>query len=166
MSAKEETLVSLAHALVTLCREKKLRFTTAESCTGGLIASCVTAVSGASCVFEGAFVTYTPELKMRLLSVREETVRKEGVVSHTCAREMALGAQKASGADLSVSVTGYAGPTGGTEEDPVGTVYFGISTRGELQSVRRVFSGTRNEVREKAAAFALKLLLKAAHTGN
>lgn len=159
---EEKNLSRLAGELLSLCREKGLSLCTAESCTGGMIAETITALSGASEVFLGALVTYDEHMKARWLSVSEETLQKQGAVSAACAVEMAEGARLASGADLALSVTGFAGPSGGTEQDPVGTVYFGVSTAQGTKSVRHAFSGDREAVRRSASDSALRLLLEAA----
>lgn len=151
-----------AASLISLCRERGLHLCTAESCTGGMVADWLTAVSGASEVFLGALVTYDERMKMRWLSVSESTLQTHGAVSAACACEMAIGAAAQSGADLAVSVTGFAGPGGGTEDDPVGTVYFAVCTKEGTHSVRRVFSGDRSAVRTQAAKEAIHLLYEAA----
>ena len=114
---------ALEETVVELLKERQLTLTMAESCTGGLVASRIVNVPGASAVFKGGFVTYTEEAKMKCLGVSAETLKTDGVVSGQCAKEMAEGAAKALEADVSVSVTGLAGPDGGTEETPVGTVF-------------------------------------------
>ena len=154
---------SLERALVGKLIEKGRTLCCAESCTGGLIAQRVTDVSGCSAVFFGGCVTYTNEMKMALLGVREETLDKYTAVSPQTAMEMARGARLRLGTDIAVSATGYAGPTGGTESDPVGTVYIGLSTeKGEeyrrlsLPSMR-----SREYIRIVSASNALHMALKA-----
>ena len=119
---------TLEKAVVTALRESKLTLAAAESCTGGLIAKRITDVGGSSEVFLGACVTYTNEAKMRLVGVSKKTLDAFGAVSEQTAAEMARGARETLGADIGISTTGIAGPTGGTEETPVGTVFVGIST--------------------------------------
>ena len=134
----------------------------AESCTGGKIAERITAVSGASDVFLGFAVTYTNEVKHRILSVKTETLDNFGAVSEETAREMAQGVLCLVGADIAVSVTGIAGPGGGSEHKPVGTVVFARAVRGkdEPEAESRLFEGEdRAGVRRQATLCALELLL-------
>jgi nicotinamide-nucleotide amidase len=119
---------TLENAVVKYLKKNKLTLSSAESCTGGFIAKRITDISGASEVFLGGCVTYTNDVKMRLVGVRSETLEKYGAVSEKTAAEMAKGVRLATGADIGVSTTGIAGPGGGTEETPVGTVFVGIST--------------------------------------
>ena len=131
---------------------------TAESCTAGMVASTIAGVPGASAVLRGGAVTYCDEVKRRVLGVSEATLAEYTAVSTETAGEMAHGALELFGADVAVSLTGYAGPGGGTERDPAGTVYIGVS--GACERVERcVFTGDRNEVRLRAAVHALELLL-------
>ncbi len=134
----------------------------AESCTGGLIAKLITDVPGSSAVFSGGLVTYTNEMKLRLLGVREETIADHTEVSLACAAEMAEGARRATGCDIGVSTTGFAGPGGGTAEDPVGTVYIAVSdASGTVAERFRAPEGAaRREVRRAAAKRALELVLR------
>lgn len=120
---------SIENALICALREKKMTFACAESCTGGLIAKRMTDISGCSDVFVGGCVTYANEAKIALLGVKEETLAAHGAVSAQTAIEMARGVREKLGADIGVSTTGIAGPTGGTPEKPVGTVFVGISTK-------------------------------------
>lgn len=140
---------------------RKLTLATAESCTGGLIAKSVTDVAGSSAVLTGGFVTYTNESKIALLGVDPEIIARESEVSHACARAMAEGARERLGSDLAVSTTGYAGPTGGNERDPVGTVYIGIATPHGTFSERFLApeGATRAGIRRAATDRALALLL-------
>ncbi|MBR6530465.1 MAG: CinA family protein [Clostridia bacterium] len=158
MSQKD--VFSLATEVVELARAKGVSLCTAESCTGGMIAEAITSVSGASSVFLGALVTYDERMKAKWLGVREQTLSNFGAVSAQCAAEMAQGAREASGAAVALSVTGFAGPLGGTERDPVGTVYLCISKEGCGEVVKKRFFGTRDEVRRQAAAEALQLFLQ------
>ena len=153
-----------AARLVAVCKQKGLTVGTAESCTGGGVAEAITAVAGSSSAFAGGFVTYTNELKMALLGVRAETIDTETEVSHACAREMARGARARLGVTLAISTTGYAGPTGGTKRDPVGTVYIGIATPNDCFTERFSASrgANREEVREAAVERAIELALQAA----
>ena len=132
----------------------------AESCTGGLIAKRLTDIPGASAVVKGGFVTYTNEMKMSMLGVSPDTLEKYTAVSEQTAAEMAKGARLRTGADIAVSTTGYAGPGGGTEDAPVGTVFVGISTQEETRVVRLKLSPDRSRdyIRTLAASHALNLL--------
>jgi len=123
-----------AEALLRAFAEKKKTLCAAESCTGGMIGAMITAVPGASAVFWGSVVSYANEVKMRALGVKEETLAACGAVSEETAREMAEGARRLCGADAAVSVTGIAGPGGGSAEKPVGTVCFAVSTEGKTVS--------------------------------
>ena len=154
---------SLERALVLRLIEKGRTLCCAESCTGGLIAERITNVSGCSAVFKGGCVTYTNEIKMALLGVREETLDKYTAVSPQTAMEMARGARLRLGTDIAVSATGYAGPTGGTESDPVGTVYIGLSTEKGEEYRRLSLSSMRSReyIRIVSASNALHMALSA-----
>lgn len=153
---------SLEHAVVEALREKGLTLSSAESCTGGLIAKRITDVSGCSDVFMGGCVTYANEAKMELLGVKKETLDAHGAVSEETAREMARGVRERLGTDIAVSSTGIAGPSGGTPEKPVGTVYVGISTpHGE--KVRKLSLSpvrSREYIRIVTASNAFDMILK------
>ena len=140
-------------ALVRLFNERGLTLATAESCTGGMIGQRITAVSGASAVYQGGFVTYQNAVKVSLLGVDPATIAAHTEVSAACAAEMAAGARERLGTDIGLSTTGYAGPTGGTEENPVGTVYVAVATETETR-VHRLFypRKSRDYVREAAAS--------------
>lgn len=148
----------LEEEVVTLLTERGLTMTTAESCTGGMIASRIVNVPGVSAVFKAGFVTYANEAKSRLIGVKEETLLTYGAVSRQTAGEMAKGAAAAAEADVSVSVTGIAGPDGGTKEKPVGLVYIGCFVQGVLTVEEYHFHGSRRENRESAAEAALQLV--------
>ncbi len=141
-----------------LAREETL--STAESCTGGLVAKAMTDLPGSSAVFSGALVTYTNEVKIKLLGVDPAIIERESEVSAACAMAMAEGARARIGSTYALSLTGYAGPGGGTAADPVGTVYIGFATKNAARAIR--FSApagaTRSEVRISAAIRALELL--------
>lgn len=151
---------SLASVVVNELNKKKLTVSTAESCTGGLIGKMITEVSGASSVYGFGFVTYANEAKMQLVGVKSETLKAHGAVSEETAKEMAEGARRVSKSDIAVSVTGIAGPTGGTEEKPVGLVYIGISDKNGCEAFRFVQHGDRERVRNKSALCALDIVLK------
>jgi PncC family amidohydrolase len=140
---------------VALLKEKKLTVTFAESCTGGLMAKSITDVSGASNVFPGSAVTYSNPVKIKLVNVRKETIDEHTEVSYECAREMAAGAAEYFGTDIAVSATGYAGPGGGSEKDPVGTVYVGVYVRGRCDAYRLYYKDkSRDEIRSAVCRYA------------
>lgn len=133
--------------------------TTAESCTGGWIAKAITDIAGSSAWFERGFVTYSNEAKAQLIGVREETLQAHGAVSEPVVVEMAIGALRAARATYALSVSGIAGPDGGSDEKPVGTVWFGLAcATGQGITRRECFDGDREAVRRQATAFALQLL--------
>lgn len=136
--------------------------TFAESCTGGMLAEMLTAVSGASECFDGSFVTYANEQKEKLIGVRHETLAKYGAVSYQTALEMSRGARLALGADIGAGVTGIAGPGGGTPEKPVGLVYISISAKDIHCFCRLNLDGDRFEVRRKTCLYVLELVKRMA----
>jgi len=131
-----EGATTLPQLLVELLRERGKKITVAESCTGGLIAASLTQIPGASAVFDAGFVTYSNAMKQALLQVDENTLRTDGAVSESVVHEMALGALKHSQADYAIAVSGVAGPDGGTEEKPVGTVWIAWGTADHLKTKR------------------------------
>lgn len=157
-----------AENVVQLLIARGLTIATAESCTGGLISAEITSVSGSSAVFGFGVCTYANEAKMKLLGVKEETLASVGAVSEETAVQMADGVQKLSGADIAVSVTGIAGPTGGTPEKPVGTVYIGIATEKGTYAKRYLFTGkdfpdsadSREAIRFETALTAFDMITK------
>lgn len=154
-----EDLTLAAEELLSACRKAGLMVATAESCTGGLIAACLTEIAGSSDVVERGFVTYSNEAKMELLGVPESELKAHGAVSPQVAEAMARGALQHSRADIAVSVTGVAGPGGGSAEKPVGLVYMGLCRRGEAPSHRKLnFPGNRSDVRRATVSAALSAL--------
>lgn len=145
-------------AAFSLLRSRGEKVSFAESLTGGLIAATFVENSGASNVLDESYVTYAAESKMRILGVNRETVDTVGVVSARCAREMAAGVKRISGADWGVSATGLAGPDGGTDELPVGTVFIGIAGEDGAEAYECHFGGDRAEVRMQAVQCAFELL--------
>lgn len=135
--------------------------TTAESCTGGLIAHRITNVSGSSNYFERGFITYSNEAKMEMLKVPEDVLIAHGAVSEPCARAMAEGARKTAGSEVGLSVTGIAGPSGGTPEKPVGTVFMALSLPSGTRCNRFQFQGGRIRIKEQTADAALEMLREA-----
>lgn len=154
----------VAARLVKEFAERGITLSTAESCTGGLIAKLVTDVPGSSAVLAGGCVSYTNDVKRKVLGVDPAIIERETEVSEACAKAMAEGARRLFGTSVAVSTTGFAGPGGGTERDPVGTVYIGVATPAGTTCVR--FSGAsgagRAAIRNAAAERALKEALDAA----
>lgn len=148
--------------LVAVCKKQGVTLATAESCTGGLIAERITSVPGSSAVFLGGIVSYANEVKRDLLGVSSGILDGVGAVSAECAMAMAAGVRERLKADVAVSVTGIAGPDGGTTQKPVGLVYLGVATASGVNVERHFFSGDRQAVRQQAADCALTLLLEAA----
>lgn len=132
--------------------------TTAESCTGGLLAGRLINVPGISKIYKEGYITYSNEAKEKLLCVSHDTLETYGAVSTQTAQEMARGAAKAAGADVALATTGIAGPDGGTPEKPVGLVYIGCFVNGEVFVEEHVFAGERSQVRNMSVEAALQLL--------
>lgn len=159
-----DRLCALAERMLAAARARKLTIATAESCTGGLIAGCLTEIAGSSDVVERGFVTYSNAAKSEALDVSAALIEKHGAVSEEVARAMAEGALRRSRADLAVAVTGVAGPGGGTAAKPVGLVHLALARRGGATEARRMLYGEigRSRVREETVATALEMLLAAA----
>ncbi len=149
---------SLAAEVLDLARAKGLTVGTAESCTGGLVEAALTAIPGSSDVVMGAVGSYACSVKSALLGVSEQTLAEHGAVSSECASEMACGARSALGCDVSVSVTGIAGPGGAVPGKPVGTVWFGVSSGDSVRTECEHFTGDRNQVRLQSVMKALEML--------
>lgn len=153
--------MTTAEKLVKVLAEKKLTCATAESCTGGGVGYAMTSVSGASAVFWGGVISYDNSVKRDLLGVPAEILETKGAVSPECAAAMAEGARKRTCTDLAVSITGIAGPGGGSAEKPVGLVWFGVASKSGAVTDKKIFSGDRDAVRASAIEHALRLLLAA-----
>ena len=151
---------TLEETVVELLAEKGFHITTAESCTGGMIAGTLVNVAGASEVLNEGYVTYSNEAKERLLGVASETISDYGVVSRQTAAEMAAGAAKTAHTTIALSSTGVAGPDGGTKEHPVGDVYLGCCYNGSVMTQHMLGCGSRTEIRQQAVAAAFSLLEK------
>lgn len=157
----DEMISGLAASLLDLLRGKRLRVATAESCTGGMIAAALTDVAGSSEVLERGFITYSNESKTELLGVPAALIAEHGAVSEQVAAAMAEGALVHSPAELAVSVTGIAGPGGGGEHKPVGTVWLAVAERGgQTETHHRQFEGDRAAVRAAARDLALRLVAR------
>lgn len=155
---KESGQKSLEEKVVELLAERHYTVTTAESCTGGMIAGTIVNAAGASEVLNEGYITYSNEAKERLVGVSHETLERFGAVSEQTAREMAEGAARAAGADAALSATGIAGPGGGTEEKPVGLVYIGCTLNGKTEVKECRFDGNRMENRLHTVQTALEML--------
>lgn len=152
-------LLDLAKNVIAAAKAGKLRVATAESCTGGLISACITAVPGSSSIYEGGAVTYSNAAKTRLLGVPRDAITAFGAVSDVVASAMAEGVLAETDADFAVAVTGIAGPDGGSKDKPVGLVFLAVARRNADALVKRyIFAGSRTDVRRAAVAAALELL--------
>ncbi|VUD51873.1 Nicotinamide-nucleotide amidohydrolase PncC [Thalassocella blandensis] len=160
LPAMNDQIYSLAEKLGTLLARNKLMLTTAESCTGGGVGYALTAIPGSSVWYSGGIVAYCNDLKKAVLGVDGQTLDLYGAVSENVAREMQSGALKVSGADVSISTTGIAGPGGGTKEKPTGTVCFAFGTKTQQNSYTRLFEGDRDQVRLQAIEACLMSLIQ------
>ncbi len=147
-----------AERLLAACRARGWKIATAESCTGGLIAATLTAIAGSSDVVDRGFVTYSNAAKTAMLDVPASLIDAVGAVSEQVARAMALGALARSDADVTVAVTGVAGPGGGTAAKPVGLVWFGLATKAGATTAHVIFPGDRSAVRSATVAHALGMI--------
>jgi len=164
----DRTLVRKAKAILDGCRDGGLKLAVAESCTGGLLAAALTDIAGSSAVFERGFVTYSNEAKAELLGVPIDLIERHGAVSEPVARAMAEGALVRSRADIAVSVTGIAGPHGGSADKPVGLVHFAVARREHVTqaAVMRYGDQGRRKIRELSVRTALDLVLAAVAAGG
>ena len=150
-------------SLVKILIKKKLKISFVESCTGGLLASSITSISGASKIFNVGFITYSNQAKIKVLNVNKNIIKKYGAVSHECCMAMANNLSKISKANINVSITGIAGPNGGTKQKPVGLVYIGIKKGNKIQISKCLFkSKKRSSIQKATVKKALNLLLRAA----
>ena len=151
----------LSQALIQLCQDANLRLAAAESCTGGSLSEVLTAVPGSSQVFDCGFITYSDDSKQACLNVDNALIKQHGAVSAQVAAAMATGALTHSQADIAISITGIAGPDGGSNDKPVGTVWFGVAQRQSevVSTEQRLFTSGRKHIRRKATQFALEWLL-------
>lgn len=158
--------ITLEAAVVEMLREEGKSLAVAESCTGGLLGGRFTSVPGSSDVFIGGFITYRNQMKVRMLGVPEDLLQSHGAVSEECALAMAEGARRTAASDLALSITGIAGPDGGTEEKPVGLVYIAVVDASGARAFRNQFLGGREDVRRRSTQFALTLLRKTLLAGS
>lgn len=147
-------------SIIEKLRSRKQTVGFAESCTGGLLSATLSAVPGVSDIYLGSIVSYSYQAKVDLLGVSWSLLKDEGAVSEKVARQMAQGLRNQLKCHWSVSITGIAGPTGGTEEKPVGTVWFSVSGPGFEQAERKLFSGSRTDIQKASVDFATTFLLK------
>ena len=143
--------------LLNQCLEKKLTITTAESCTGGMIASSIVSVSGSSAIFKSSVVTYSNEMKSKILNIPLKSIDENGAVSKLIAYNMAYNVLNLMNSDISIAVTGIAGPGGGSKNKPVGLVYIGIGTKQNIVTKRYLFKGNRLKIRQQTTLESLKL---------
>ena len=150
-------------SLIKLLTKKRLKLSIAESCTGGLLASLITSVNGASKVFNLGLITYSNQAKIKILKVNKNIIRKYGAVSEECCSAMVINLSKISKANINVSITGIAGPKGGSKQKPVGLVYIGIKKGNKIQINKYLFkSKKRSAVQRATVKKALKLILSVA----
>ena len=151
-----KNIPSVVEKIILELSRQKQTVTFAESCTGGRIAAAFTAVSGASEVLNGSCVTYSNEIKHLWLGVSQEVLEKNGAVSEPCVRQMLEGVQKMAASDYAIAVSGIAGPTGGTDLKPVGTVYIGLLTPSAQKVFHCQFNGSRECIQEESTRFAIE----------
>ena len=153
-------MISMVEKLVQALAEMGLTVSTAESCTGGMVASTIIDVPGASDVYNEGFITYSNDAKMKYLNVAEETLEVYGAVSEETVREMALGCRRATGSNVAVVTSGVAGPGGGTVEKPVGLVYIGCAYKDIVEVNNYKFEGDRTSIRKQATQEAINMVLE------
>tara|TARA_Y100001958_G_C20705354_1_gene209498 strand:- start:27 stop:488 length:462 start_codon:yes stop_codon:yes gene_type:complete len=150
-------------SLIKLLTRKKIKISVAESCTGGLLASAITSISGASKIFNLGLITYSNQAKIKILKVNKKVIKKFGAVSYECCYSMVNNLSKISKANINVSITGIAGPRGGTKEKPVGLVYIGVKKGNKIQIIKCLFKNKKRSLIQKATVKkALNLVLRTA----
>ena len=150
-------------SLVRLLAKKKLKISFAESCTGGLLSSTITSISGASKIFNIGFITYSNQAKIKVLKVNKNIIKNYGAVSYECCSAMVKNLSKISKANINVSITGIAGPKGGTKEKPVGLVYIGVKKGNKIQINKSLFKNKkRSSIQKATVKKALNLILRVA----
>ncbi len=152
-----EKINKQSEILLNQCLEKKLTITAAESCTGGLIASSIVSTSGSSNIFKSSVVTYSNDMKSKILNIPLKLINENGAVSKIIAHDMASNVLNLMNADISIAVTGIAGPNGGSKNKPVGLVYIGIGTKKNIITKEYLFKGNRLKIRQETTLEALKL---------
>ncbi len=148
-----------AQILGKILIKKKLTLSICESCTGGMLGSIITGVPGSSKYFKGGVIAYSNDIKKRVIGIKEQTLKKFGAVSNQTAREMAKGVRRITNSDIGISITGIAGPGGGSKIKPVGLVFIALATRNKLLVFKFNFKGNREQIRKKASAKALRLAI-------
>ena len=161
-----KNITNTTENIILELKKNRQTITFAESCTGGRIAAAFTAISGSSAVLNGSCVTYSNEIKHLWLGVEETVLEKFGAVSQQCVAQMLEGIKNLAGADYAIAVSGIAGPTGGTELKPVGTVYIGIQTPFTQEVFHCFFHGDREQVQEQSVVFAIEKLYETLNFGN
>jgi len=157
----DQELKKISQKLAKQCLKKDICLVTAESCTGGLLSAIFTEIPGSSKWFDRGYVTYSNNAKIKILGVSEKNLNEFGAVSQEIANEMSLGALKKSEANLSISITGIAGPEGGTENKPIGTVFFSSAKQNKVLFEHKAnFTGSREVIRRESILFVLNKLLK------
>jgi nicotinamide-nucleotide amidase len=151
----------LAALMIAECIKRESTVAVAESCTGGMLGARLTAISGSSAVVQGGVIAYANEVKVRELGVPAAAIEADGAVSESVARAMATGVRLRFGTTIGIGITGIAGPTGGTPEKPVGTVWVAVDVAGDVHAIRAVIPGDRSEIRQRAAQLALDRLRRA-----
>mgnify|MGYP002513565980 CR=1 FL=1 len=152
-------MMSIEEKLVQTLAEMGLTISTAESCTGGMVASTIVDIAGASDIFNEGFITYSNDAKMKYLKVSEETLDKYGAVSEEVVREMASGCRKTTGSDVSIVTSGVAGPGGGTVEKPVGLVFIACAYKDVVEARSFRFEGNRTQIRQQATKEAIEMVM-------
>uniref|UniRef100_A0A7V1EIL7 Nicotinamide-nucleotide amidohydrolase family protein n=1 Tax=candidate division WOR-3 bacterium TaxID=2052148 RepID=A0A7V1EIL7_UNCW3 len=147
----------LAKKLGKLLLKKNLSLSICESCTGGMLGSIITEIPKSSKYFKGGVIAYSNEIKNKIIGVKMKTLKNFGAVSSQTAKEMARNVKKITNSDIGISITGIAGPGGGTKTKPVGLVYIGVATGKKVRVEKNIFSGNRQQIRQKACANALRL---------
>ncbi len=153
-------MLESAQKLLNLAKKNKIMIAIAESCTGGMVGSAITSISGSSEVFDRGFITYSYDSKTEILGVPSEIIMSKGAVSKEVAESMVKGAIENSNAQLAVAITGIAGPTGGTQNKPVGLVYIATKYRDKVNVTENFFKGDRDQIRLQAAIKALELMIQ------
>ena len=149
-------------SLIKLLIKKKIKISVAESCTGGLLASTITSINGASKIFNLGLVTYSNQAKIQILKVNKNIIKKYGAVSHECCSAMVKSLSKISKANINVSITGIAGPRGGTKKKPVGLVYIGVKKSNKIQIIKCLFANKkRSSIQKATVKKALNLIFRA-----
>ena len=153
----------LSKRIIFTLKKKKIKISVAESCTGGLLASSITSISGASKVFNLGLVTYSNQAKINILKINKNIIKKYGAVSHECCSAMVKNLSRISKANINVSITGIAGPKGGTKQKPVGLVYIGVKKGDKIQIIKCLFkSKKRSSIQKATVKKALDLILRIA----